>query len=130
MVIIRKLKLKMASDIEPKMKETKRDEPPKEAVGIEDFGMKTDEKEAKREEEGNKIANRIGIQEGMKAKSEEEGNEIANGIRIKEVMNANRLSERFEQSNGIKEGMNAERNETTHRNEERSLADGCLDQRR
>ena len=92
--------------------------------------MKTDETKAKREEEGNKIANGIGIQEGMKVKREEEGNKIANGIRIKEVMNADRLSERFEQSNGIEEGMNAERNETTHRNIERNLVDGCLDQRR
>ena len=93
----------MTTDIEPKAKETKHDEPPKEAVAIEDFEMKTDEKEAKREEEGNKIVNGIGIQEGMKAKREEEGNKIANGIRIKEVMNANGLSEQFEQSNGIEE---------------------------
>ena len=80
--VIRKLKLKMASDIEPKAKETKRDEPPKEAVIIQDFEMKTDEKEAKREEEGNKTVNGIGIQEGMKAKREEEGNKTANGIEI------------------------------------------------
>ena len=57
----------------------------------------------------------------MNAKREEEGNEIANGTRTKEVTNANRLSKRFEQSNRIEEGMNAERNETTCRNEEISL---------
>ena len=48
------MKLKTTSDIEQKAKEKKRDEPPKEAIAIKDFEMKTDEKEVKGKEEGKK----------------------------------------------------------------------------
>ena len=62
---------------------------------------------AKREEEGKKIPNGIGICKGMRAKGEEKGDEIANGI--EEGRNGNNLSERFEQAKGIEEGMNLNR---------------------
>ena len=63
----------MASDIEPITKERKHDESPEEAVTIEDFEIKTDEKKAKRKEEGTEIANGIGFQVRKKAKRGKKG---------------------------------------------------------